>query len=97
MEACKFLARVLGVDHMALEGLDAEMSKKTGRAGILDKVYEENVKIIASTLEMLDSNSSSTSHVRGVLRKTIFDHEGQLFNALQTIEGKNEFEKAAAL
>ncbi len=97
MEAGKFLARILGVDYMVLEELDKEMAKKTGRSGILNKVYEENLKIISSTLSTLDSHGSSTSHVRDVLRKTIFDHERQLFNTLQMVDGKNEFDKAAVL
>jgi len=97
MEPRKLLARILGVDIRMLEEIDDKMSKSTGRSGVLEKLYRENQKTINSVLEKFDSNETSSDHVRSVLRKIIYAHEGELLKFLEIIEGKNQFEKSAVL
>lgn len=91
------LAKILGVDAMMLECLDKVMARKTGKKGVLEKVWKENNGITASTLTILNSKDFSAAHVKSILRQTIFAHERQLWDFLAIIEGRNEFEKAANL
>jgi len=97
MESYKILSKILGVDVFLLEELDAQMSERTGRVGVIEKLCRENQKIINLTLERLNSKKASAPHVRSMLRKTIYTHEAELLRFLEIIEGKNRFEKAAAL
>lgn len=97
MESYKILARILSVESSMLEKLEAEMSKKTGKSGVLEKLYVENQKTISFVLEKLNSNKASASHVKSIMRKTIYNHEGELLKFLERIEGKNRFEKASVL
>jgi len=97
MEPCQVLARILGVEARVLEELNNKMSQSTGRSGVLEKVCHENQKTINFVLEKLNSKETGAAHVKGVLRKIIYTHEGELLKFLEIIEGKNQFEKAAAL
>lgn len=94
---CEELSKILGVDPLLLENLDREMSKLPGGENILQRVVEENDRIINSTLNALNSNLRSASHVRSVLRQTVLRHEEELLDFLDIVEGQNEFEKAAGL
>ena len=91
------ITKILGVDGMMLERLEAEMARRTGHAGILKKVAERNAGIIGRTLDVLDSKNRSASHVRSVLRNTILRHEKHLMSFVEKGTGRNEFEKAAHL
>ena len=91
------LSKILGVDGMMLERLEAEMGKRTGHIGIIKKVAERNTGIIGRTLDILDSENRSASHVRSVLRNTILRHEKHLMGFVEKGTGRNEFEKAAHL
>lgn len=97
MEPCQILARILGVEVHMIEELNHKMSQSTGRSGVLEKLYRENQKTVKFVLEKFDSQKTSATHVRSVLRKAIYTHEGELLKFLEIIEGKNQFEKAAAL
>lgn len=97
MEPCKILARILGVDIRMLEELNNKMSKSIGRSGVLEKLCRENQRTINFVLKKFDSQETSAAHVKGVLRKIIYTHEGELLKFLEIIEGKNQFEKAVAL
>lgn len=97
MEPCKTISRVLGVDVRVIEELDSKMAEVTGRSGVLEKVCHENQKTINMVLKKLDSKETGADHVKSVLRKTIFNHEGELFKFLSIIEGENQFDKAANL
>lgn len=97
MESSEILGRVLGVDSLMLQELDVTMAQKTGRSGVMAQVAEENQKTIETTLARLNHKEASAAHVRGILRKTIFNHEGELLRFLSIIEGKNQFDKAANL
>lgn len=92
-----YLGKILGVDAMMLEKMDKIMAEKTGRGGVLDKIAEENESVIGATLANLDSTNRSTSHILSILRQTLFAHEKQLLEFLQSVLGKDEFEKAAVL
>lgn len=92
-----YLGKILGIDPVKLENLDSAMSKKTGKIGALEKIVKENNKVIETTLKLLNSSSHSTEHILGILRKTIYNHEEELFDFLKVIEGKTKFDKAAAL
>ncbi len=91
------LSKILGVDGMMLERLEVEMGKRTGHIGIIKKVAERNAGIIGRTLDILDSENRSASHVRSVLRNTILRHEKHLMGFVEKGTGRNEFEKAAHL
>ncbi len=97
MEPCSVLARILGVEARTLEELDNKMSQSTGRSGVLQKVCRENQKTINFVLDKLNSKETGAAHVKSVLRKIIYTHEGELLKFLEIVEGKNQFEKAAAL
>ena len=91
------LSKILGVDPLLLENLDREMSKRLGGEGVLQRVVEENDKVINNTLNLLNSDLRSAAHVRSVLRQTVLRHEEELLDFLDIVEGRNEFEKAAVL
>lgn len=91
------LFKILGVKPEILEKLDEEMSARTGKKGVIEKIEKENKKTITSTLNLLNSNHKETAHIRSILRKAILAHEKELTAFLEIIEGENEFEKAAKL
>ena len=91
------LAKVLGVDSILLEDLDRVMSNRTGKQGVLQQVIERNALTIKTTLDTLNSENRSASHVRNILRQTILSHEKHLISFVDNISGKTEFEKAAQL
>lgn len=92
------LAKILGVDKTMLENWDRLMSERIGRSGILEKAAEENSRRIVSTMKLLNlAENSSGQQIRSALRREIIKHEAQLRELLETVEGKDEFEKAAAL
>lgn len=97
MENCESLAKVLNVDPEMISNLDKEMEKRTGKVGVLDKVYKDNCAEIEKTLEALDSGDRSANHVRSVLRSAILTNEKELLEYLKNVEGKDEFEKAVNL
>jgi len=98
MERSELIAKILGVDRASLEAMDKVMREKTGRTGVIENLCDEDKKIIESVLDILNSqDETSASHVRSILRKTIYMHEGYLLKYLSSIKGKNEFERAANL
>jgi len=97
MESSQALSKILGVDSLMLERLDAFMAQKTGKSNVLSKVYEVNQKTIENTLSKLYHKEVSAAHIRSVLRKTLFNHEGELLRFLEIIEGKTQFNRAANL
>jgi len=97
MADLKCLAKILGVDVMMLERLDRVMTEKTGKANVLEKIKEENEKIVENTLNLLNSDNREGPHVKSILRQTILNHEQQILGFLEIIEGKNKFVKAAVL
>ena len=80
-----------------LKELDGKMSEKTGRSGVMEKLCDLNERTIASTLDKINSKIMEANHVRGALRKTIFNHEKQFFGFLAGVPGANEFEKSVSL
>jgi hypothetical protein len=93
--AYEYLGRVLSVDPQALEHLDKDMAERTGRAGVMDELVAENEKRITETLHKLNHDGRTAPHMRSIMRKTIVRHEKQLLSFLDTVEGKDEFDKAA--
>jgi hypothetical protein len=91
------LPQILGVDSSLLENLDREMSKRVGSTGVMQRVAEENDKVINDTLNLLNSNLRSAAHVRSVLRQAVLRHEKELLDFLSAIEGQDEFQKAINL
>jgi len=89
------LARILGIHTAQLEDLDEKMSELTGRSGTLVNLINENRMMVDTTLGVLDSRHKPAPEVREVLRTTIFKHEKQLIDYIDTFEGETEFEKAA--
>ncbi|MBI2465974.1 MAG: hypothetical protein HYV66_01955 [Candidatus Sungbacteria bacterium] len=97
MDAQQKLARILGITDGTLESFERSISGSTGKTGLLEKLAQENEKIMADTLQKINSGGGSASHIHGVLQKTIFYHEKQFLDFLRGVEGENEFEKAANL
>lgn len=94
--AYEYLGRILSMDQGALERLDKTMAERTGRTGVMDELMSENEKRITETLHKLNHDGRTAPHMRSVMRKAIVRHEKQLMSFLDTVEGKDEFEKAAS-
>jgi len=100
-----FLARLLDIDLAALEKFDAAMRERgrdsispDGRAGVLERIFDENEKAISWMLATLNSGErSSTPHLKSVLRKKVLAEEKNFLNFLEIVRGKDQFEKAAVL
>ncbi len=92
-----YLSKILGVGETMLENLDAEMSRRTGKSGVLEKVYKENNAIVGSILSSLNINNQSVSDIDVAFRKQIITNEQELLNFLETVEGRGIFERAAIL
>lgn len=98
MDQLADLGKILGVEKNMLEDLGHEMEKRTGRAGILEKVAENNAAQMEKTLTALHAAGRSAEEVTGTLRNAIAEHEKHLLtNVLPGIEGDTEFHKAARL
>ncbi|HXF44480.1 MAG TPA: hypothetical protein VNK70_03395, partial [Candidatus Paceibacterota bacterium] len=90
-------AKILGVSSKILEELDEVMVEKTGRSSVLEHLCDLNERTIAATLDRINSKIMEASHVRGTLRKTVFNHEKQFMQFLVKLPGANEFERAVNL
>ncbi len=105
MDSQQKLARILGVTDGTLDNFVRSISASTGKTGVLEKLAQENEKIISETLAKINNVGGvtpsavegSADHVRGALQKAIFYHEKQFLDFLRNVEGNNEFEKAANL
>lgn len=94
------LAKILGVTEKTFDDFVKTMAQITGQIGLTEKLSQENDRIAAETLLKINSDGSgamSADQVRGALQKTIFYHEKQFLDFLRTVEGGDEFEKAANL
>jgi hypothetical protein len=97
MEKLDYFSKVLGVDAAMLEKMEAMMIRKTGRLGVLERIVDENTRIVDATLKLLDSKDRSAPHVKSVLRQAILNHEKKVLEALKNAPGKSDFEKAAIM
>jgi len=97
MDKFNYFSKVLGVDINMLENMEAMMIRKTGKLGVLERIVDENTRIVDATLKLLDSKDRSASHVKSVLRQTILNHEKEVLEGLKNAPGKTDFEKAAIL
>jgi len=93
----KHLAKILDVNEDILLVLDKRMSAATGKKGILEKVYEENLKKVAETIKKLNGNNIDADTVRGVLRRTIVRHERMLENHINKLPDHDIFGRMAML
>lgn len=92
------IAKILGITEKTLENFELSLRESTGKTGVIENLCKENEKIIEETIIKLNtSDDRSAGHTRGTLQKIIFQHEKQFLEFLNTVEGKNEFEKAANL
>ncbi|MEK9185929.1 MAG: hypothetical protein AAB863_04090, partial [Patescibacteria group bacterium] len=81
-----------------MENFIKDISRTTGKADVLEKIFKENEIIVTRALKEINSLELATgAHIRGELQKMIFFHEKQFLDFLESIEGANEFEKAARL
>jgi len=97
MDHFEYIGRILGVRPEMLSGLDGEMQRRTGRAGVIERVAKENERAIKKTLQGLSPREASAPNVKKALREIVVVHERRLLDFLETIEGENEFERAANL
>ncbi|MHB9019567.1 MAG: hypothetical protein ACYC3G_01665 [Minisyncoccota bacterium] len=97
MNKFDYFSKVLGVDELMLENMEATMIRKTGKLGVLERIVDENKRIVESTLKLLDSNNQEACHVKSVLRQAILDQEKEVLGALKNVQGKSDFEKAAIM
>jgi len=94
-ETYRKLADILDVSPESLEQLDKNMSKRTGTAGVLDLVYEENIEEVRTMCTRLGlSLTSRAKDVRSALRNTLAVQEKQFSEYLHKQPGDTEFEKA---
>ncbi|MDP3764106.1 MAG: hypothetical protein Q8Q95_00590 [bacterium] len=92
------IARILGITEKTLENLELSLRESTGKTGIIERLCNENEKIIEETIKKLNTGDDrSADHTRGTLQKAIFQNEKDFLEFLNTVEGANEFEKAANL
>ncbi len=97
MEKLNYFSNVLGVSADLLEKMEESMIKKTGKLGVLERIVDENTRIINSTLNIFGSVDRNAPEVQGILRQAILSHEYKVLDALKNAPGKTEFEKAAIL
>jgi len=97
MEKLNYFSKILGVDEATLQKMEAAMIRKTGKLGVLERIVDENTRIVDATLKLLDSKDRSAAHVESILRQAILNHEKIVLEALKDAPGKSEFEKAAIL
>jgi hypothetical protein len=91
-------ARILGVKPEFFDMLDREMSRATGKTGVLSRIEEENNALMAQTLaEIGRSQKSAPEDIRSGLFDAAAAHEKKLLEHLETVEGKDQFERAARL
>ncbi len=90
------IARILGIDPVALEDLNEEMSEITGRSDVLHNLMDKNRTMVDTTLDVLDYKHKPAAEVREILRKTILHQEKQLMDFVSKLDGKDEFERAVA-
>ena len=92
------IARILGITEKTLENMESLLCESTGKVNVIEKICKENEKIIEETIIKLNTaDDRSADHTRGALQKTIFQNEKSFLEFLNTVEGSNEFEKAANL
>lgn len=98
MISYQYLSKILGLHADLLETLDRYMAQATGKTGVLEKVTEDNRRLIKKALIDLDPQDHwSTQRALHLLKEKIAHDEQQLLAYLQKIEGENQFEKAASL
>lgn len=92
------IAQILGVTEKTVADFEKVISASTGQSGVLDKIILENDRIISETLQKIHTADGATAgHIRGDLQKAIFYQEKQFLDFLRSVEGQDEFEKAAQL
>ena len=92
------IAKILGVTEKILNDFVGQISASTGRSGVIERLAEENDRVVSQTLKKINSEGIETAaHIRGALQKAIFYDEKKFLSFLESIEGANEFERAVKL
>lgn len=92
------IANLLGVTEKTVSDFENIAAQVTAKQGVIEKLAEENKKLIDEVLSKTNSGTVATAeHVRSALQRTIFYQEKQLLDFLRGVEGQSEFEKAAQL
>ncbi|MBI4120170.1 MAG: hypothetical protein HY454_01760 [Parcubacteria group bacterium] len=98
MSSQEKIAKILGVTEKTLNDFVGQISALTGRSGVIERLAEENDRIVNQTLKKINSEGvESAAHIRGALQKAIFYDEKKFLNFLESIEGADEFERAVKL
>ncbi len=92
-----YLAPILQVAPEFLKSLDAEMVKRVGREGVLEKVANENDVIVKRIIKKIGAKENDPAAIRKALHGVIAENEDQLLKYVSFQAGKDEFEKAASL
>lgn len=96
-KAYRYFASILGVDPIILQKTDEAMVQKLGRTGVLSELMEKNEVAIERMLFSVPKAQRNASSVQNVLRNYIKEDESELLKLLSTVEGANDFERAAYL
>jgi len=91
------LSRVLGVSIEFLKNLDATMTVRTGKTGILEALVAERDEKISKSLAVIGVIGKTAGAVRHGLAVKIAKDEQALLAYLETIPGVDRFQKAAEL
>ncbi|MDP3954307.1 MAG: hypothetical protein Q8Q06_02730 [bacterium] len=77
------LARILRIQSEALFELDKKMSEISGRSGVLDKVFEENNRLVKEALKSLDmKENANAEEIYLALAKRLKEFEIRLYDYL---------------
>jgi hypothetical protein len=98
MKPEQYLADTLSVPPEALAALDREMAARIGRADVLQRVADAAQANAEQTLGALTvARDAPAAEVRRALCDAALEHDRRLRKYLETVEGADEFQKAATL
>jgi len=84
MTAIKHIAKILRVKESELKKLDEQMSKKTGKKKVLDKIYKNNIEVLEVALKKMKVKTKDSEEIFHALinrlrraDKTLSDYFGR--------------------
>ncbi len=89
--------KIVGTEPEVIERLDRVMATKLDTSNVIERVLEENAKAMESATRLLRVGGGGVEEIREALRGAVLTHEAQLLKYVETLVGKNEFERAANL
>lgn len=97
MNHFQYLARILRIEESALRDLDGAMAARFGRAGVVEKLVQENEAVVARTLKKLGVANLAAANARLALMTELRNQEEQLLAYLGGPSAISNFSEIAAL